>query len=121
MREFAAPAVTSGLLAALAAYVIGLLAVGRQPLWGPVLSVPAAVAVAAVWWPVLWAAGGLAAVLAVVSVARATGQALPSAEAGAGRGACGDAGRDGDGAERARDCARLCAVTLGLARQCTVH
>jgi putative ABC transport system permease protein len=59
MREFTAPAVTSGLLAALAAYVIGLLAVGRPPLWWPLLSLPAAVAaaVAAAWCPVLWATG----------------------------------------------------------------
>jgi putative ABC transport system permease protein len=59
MREFTAPAVASGLLAALVAYVIGLMAVGRPLLWWPLLSVPAAVAVtvAAVWWPVLWATG----------------------------------------------------------------
>jgi hypothetical protein len=59
MREFTVPAVTSGLLAALAAYVIGLLAVGRPLLWWPLLSVPAAIAatVAAAWWPVLWATG----------------------------------------------------------------
>jgi predicted lysophospholipase L1 biosynthesis ABC-type transport system permease subunit len=59
MREFTTPAVTSGLLAALVAYVIGLLAVGRPLLWWPLLSVPAAVAVtvAAAWWPVVWATG----------------------------------------------------------------